>query len=127
MHVADQEVKRLEYWSDIRGIVREGHTQGAADGSKNWPTEEWQGLDASGPLANEQPEAKEKGKSKQEIRQDSDLYDEPAPAGSGEVFRDSEEEHEYHDHSAAAVHSSDAYETAEETADSADKGNGQAL
>lgn len=45
---ADAEVKRLEYWSDIKEIAEEGATKGAVDEDKGWG-EEWTGLDFSGP------------------------------------------------------------------------------
>lgn len=47
---ADEQVRRLEYWSDIRDMAREGETLGAADndGGLAWGPE-WQGVDTSGP------------------------------------------------------------------------------
>lgn len=48
IRAADAEVKRLEYWSDIKEIAEEGATKGAVDEDKGWG-EEWTGLDFSGP------------------------------------------------------------------------------
>ena len=48
IRAADKEVKRLEYWSDIKEIAEEGATKGAVDEDKGWG-EEWTGLDFSGP------------------------------------------------------------------------------
>ncbi|KAB5525761.1 hypothetical protein GE09DRAFT_1010355 [Coniochaeta sp. 2T2.1] len=45
---ADEEVRRLEYWSDIKEMVVEGETKGAMDHCEGWD-ERWQGLDTSGP------------------------------------------------------------------------------
>ena len=45
---ADEEVRRLEYWSDIKEMVVDGQTKGAMDLSQGWD-ESWRGLDASGP------------------------------------------------------------------------------
>ncbi|KAK2616061.1 hypothetical protein N8I77_002772 [Diaporthe amygdali] len=44
---ADEECRRLEYWSDVKKLVREGNTM-ATDKCEGW-TEEWRGLDQSGP------------------------------------------------------------------------------
>ncbi|KAK3941244.1 hypothetical protein QBC46DRAFT_458443 [Diplogelasinospora grovesii] len=45
---ADEEVRRLEYWSDVKGMAEEGDSKGAVDHSQGWdPT--WTGLDKSGP------------------------------------------------------------------------------
>lgn len=45
---ADEEVKRLEFWSDIKMMAEEGETKGAVDEEKGWG-EEWAGLDNSMP------------------------------------------------------------------------------
>ncbi|OIW23650.1 hypothetical protein CONLIGDRAFT_561267, partial [Coniochaeta ligniaria NRRL 30616] len=45
---ADEEVRRLEYWSDIKEMVVEGETKGAMDHCEGWD-ERWRGLDTSGP------------------------------------------------------------------------------
>jgi len=45
---ADEEVRRLEYWSDIKEMVVEGETKGAMDHCQGW-NERWRGLDTSGP------------------------------------------------------------------------------
>ncbi|KAI1332695.1 hypothetical protein F5Y16DRAFT_356258 [Xylariaceae sp. FL0255] len=44
---ADEEVRRLEYWSDIRGMAEDGEAPIAVDESKGWDSS-WQGLDNSG-------------------------------------------------------------------------------
>jgi hypothetical protein len=46
--VAERQVKRLEYWSDVQDLVREGKALTANDHSHGW-TEAWKGIDASGP------------------------------------------------------------------------------
>jgi hypothetical protein len=47
---ADEEVRRLEYWSDVKGVADEGGSKGAADPQQGW-SREWQGVDKSGPAA----------------------------------------------------------------------------
>jgi hypothetical protein len=47
---ADEEVRRLEYWSDVKSIAEEGDSKGAVDHKQGWdPT--WRGVDNSGPSA----------------------------------------------------------------------------
>ncbi|GAB1313838.1 hypothetical protein MFIFM68171_04048 [Madurella fahalii] len=55
---ADEEVRRLEYWSDVKGVAEEGGSKGAVDQKKGWDSS-WQGLDKSGPSA---PTPKHTGK-----------------------------------------------------------------
>lgn len=64
---ADEEVKKLEYWSDIRRMAREGNTGAATDDSQGWPSHEWRGLDNSGPGSSFETTAKEDGLSKEEL------------------------------------------------------------
>jgi hypothetical protein len=45
---ADEEVKKLEFWSDVKDMAEKGHTIGAVDESKGWD-KSWAGLDHSGP------------------------------------------------------------------------------
>lgn len=45
---ADEEVKKLEFWSDVKDMAEKGQTIGAADESKGWD-KSWAGLDNSGP------------------------------------------------------------------------------
>ncbi|KAL2757923.1 hypothetical protein ACRALDRAFT_2025609 [Sodiomyces alcalophilus JCM 7366] len=45
---ADEEVKRLSYWSDIKGVTVSGESQGAVESSEGWG-KDWEGLDQSGP------------------------------------------------------------------------------
>jgi hypothetical protein len=45
---ADEEVKKLEFWSDVKDMAEKGHTVGAVDKSKGW-NETWAGLDGSAP------------------------------------------------------------------------------
>ncbi|KAK4122464.1 hypothetical protein N657DRAFT_621945 [Parathielavia appendiculata] len=47
---ADEEVRRLEYWSDVKGIANEGDSKGAVDQGQGWD-ETWRGVDMSGPSA----------------------------------------------------------------------------
>ncbi|KAK4190727.1 hypothetical protein QBC35DRAFT_427985 [Podospora australis] len=52
---ADEEVRKLEYWSDVKQMAEEGDSLGAVDKKKGWdPT--WQGVDQSGPAAPPVPE-----------------------------------------------------------------------
>lgn len=54
---ADEEVRRLEYWSDIKGMAGKGESGGAVDPGKGWETG-WEGLDksgAKGPLKDDLP------------------------------------------------------------------------
>jgi hypothetical protein len=44
---ADEEVRRLEYWSDIKGMAENGEAIRAVDDQKGWDAG-WQGLDKSG-------------------------------------------------------------------------------
>ncbi|KAI0012314.1 hypothetical protein F4779DRAFT_84745 [Xylariaceae sp. FL0662B] len=44
---ADEEVRRLEYWSDIKGMAESGQAPNAADCSKGWNSG-WEGVDKSG-------------------------------------------------------------------------------
>lgn len=48
MKHADEEVKKLEFWSDIKDMAQKGDTKGAADEAQGWD-KEWIGLDLSGP------------------------------------------------------------------------------
>jgi hypothetical protein len=45
---ADEEVKKLEFWSDVKSMAEKGQTIGAVDETKGWD-ESWAGLDNSGP------------------------------------------------------------------------------
>lgn len=48
---ADEEVRRLEYWSDVKGMAEEGESKGAVDHKQGWKDPAWQGVDRSGPSA----------------------------------------------------------------------------
>lgn len=48
IHHADEECKRLEYWSDVKDVVREGTAEAATDKCGGWD-ESWRGVDNSGP------------------------------------------------------------------------------
>lgn len=45
---ADEEVRKLAYWSDVKQMAESGETRGAVDCEKGW-RKEWQGVDQSGP------------------------------------------------------------------------------
>lgn len=45
---ADEECKRLEYWSDQKRLVKEGETKTGTDKCKGW-SDNWSGIDNSGP------------------------------------------------------------------------------
>ncbi|GAM85789.1 hypothetical protein ANO11243_037970 [Dothideomycetidae sp. 11243] len=68
---ADAQVKKLEYWSDIRHMVRDGKTAAGAD-TTQWKAEEWQGVDSSGPLSNNKYSAKQTGMPFDEVRHKGD-------------------------------------------------------
>lgn len=44
---ADEEVRKLAYWSDVKQMAENGETRNAVDTDKGW-SNEWQGLDQSG-------------------------------------------------------------------------------
>ncbi|KFX97036.1 hypothetical protein V490_03021 [Pseudogymnoascus sp. VKM F-3557] len=48
VEAADEEVKRLEYWSDIKGVTEQGLAKGAVDEEQGWDPA-WTGLDTSAP------------------------------------------------------------------------------
>jgi len=68
---ADEQVKCLEYWSDVRDMARSGITSFATDENK-WGYSRWRGLDSSGPEADSQSTAKEKGKSWKQVKKEVD-------------------------------------------------------
>jgi hypothetical protein len=45
---AEEEVKKLEFWSDVKNIAESGATKGAVDEAQRWD-DKWTGLDRSGP------------------------------------------------------------------------------
>jgi len=45
---ADEEVKKLEYWSDVKEMAATGETKGAVDEDQGWD-DTWTGVDRSGP------------------------------------------------------------------------------
>jgi hypothetical protein len=45
---ADEEVKKLEFWSDVKDMAKKGQTKGAVDESQGWD-KSWAGIDHSGP------------------------------------------------------------------------------
>lgn len=45
---ADEEVKKLEFWSDVKDMAEKGETKGAVDESQGWD-KAWIGLDHSAP------------------------------------------------------------------------------
>ncbi|TLD08708.1 uncharacterized protein PgNI_07629 [Pyricularia grisea] len=48
---ADEEVRKLEYWSDIKGLAEKGQSRDAMDGQCGWDHSSWEGVDNSGPAA----------------------------------------------------------------------------
>ena len=58
---ADEEVRRLEYWSDVKGMAEGGDSKGAVDYSQGWDTS-WQGVDKSGPSEPPPPEGVQESK-----------------------------------------------------------------
>lgn len=52
VEAADEQVKRLEYWSDIKSMARKGETLHATD-NDHWNPQRWQGLDPASPAHEE--------------------------------------------------------------------------
>lgn len=75
---ADREVKRLEYWSDIRKMAQRGHTAAAVDDSTSWPASQWQGLDNSGAAGHDVSGAKEDGMNHGELEREIEQTEEKA-------------------------------------------------
>ena len=48
---ADEEVRRLEYWSDVKAMAEGGESAAAADDDEGWDQGKWQGVDNSAPAA----------------------------------------------------------------------------
>lgn len=46
---ADEEVRRLEYWSDVKGMAESGGSDGAVAGDRGWQGG-WEGVDQSGAI-----------------------------------------------------------------------------
>ncbi|KAF2757671.1 hypothetical protein EJ05DRAFT_511446 [Pseudovirgaria hyperparasitica] len=59
-NTADEQCRKLEYWSDIRGMVREGEAKGATDAAHGWDGHGWQGVDSSGPPPGRDEQLREK-------------------------------------------------------------------
>ncbi|RGP62251.1 meiotically up-regulated 65 [Fusarium longipes] len=47
IHHADEEVRKLAYWSDVKQMAESGETQDAVKGDKGWDAS-WEGVDQSG-------------------------------------------------------------------------------
>merc|ERR1712169_88430 len=48
MEHADEEVRKLAYWSDVKQMAERGESRGVVDGDKGW-CKDWEGIDRSGP------------------------------------------------------------------------------
>lgn len=57
---ADEEVRRLAYWSDVKGMVEAGESANAVRKGEGWGGE-WEGVDQSGPAA---PRRQDEGRSR---------------------------------------------------------------
>lgn len=77
---ADEEVRRLEYWSDVKGMAEEGDSKGAVDQGQGWDPA-WRGVDQSGPAA---PPAPSHGAEKKPGGVGAGDGVKAGPAGSGE-------------------------------------------
>lgn len=66
---ADEEVKRLEYWSDVKDIAEEGGSKGAVDQEQGWDST-WRGVDKSGPSAPPAPKHETKKGSVKNVNED---------------------------------------------------------
>lgn len=51
---ADEEVRKLEYWSDIKGMAERGESHGAVDSAEGWD-DRFQGVDNSSPAPPSKP------------------------------------------------------------------------
>lgn len=60
VRAAEKQVQALEYWSDIRDLVQEGHTLHGAETESGWDGS-WTGLDNSGAARVEPPKTDEHG------------------------------------------------------------------
>ncbi|KAL2171325.1 hypothetical protein VTG60DRAFT_3212 [Thermothelomyces hinnuleus] len=65
---ADEEVRRLEYWSDVKGIAEAGESKAAVDHKQGWDSKTWQGVDNSGPSAPSAPERETKTRNGKEAQ-----------------------------------------------------------
>ena len=82
VEAADEQVKRLEYWSDIKSMARHGETMHATD-NDHWNETKWQGLDPASPGHDE-----EAFRSKQ-------CHTEPAPDLHKHAEHDSRRDEQY--------------------------------
>ena len=57
---ADEECRRLEYWSDVRAMVEGGESKGGADHQQGWDESKWKGVDQSGPAQPAEPRHEDK-------------------------------------------------------------------
>ncbi|OQO06159.1 hypothetical protein B0A48_08747 [Cryoendolithus antarcticus] len=92
VNAADDQVKKLEYWSDIKSMAHEGQALHATD-SVHWDEKKWQGLDPAAA-----PHDQESFKSKQhpselppELHKHPEHVDEKAANGKARVQRESDE------------------------------------
>ncbi|KAF2154985.1 hypothetical protein K461DRAFT_276164 [Myriangium duriaei CBS 260.36] len=87
---ADKQVKKLEYWSDVRHMVRDGKTTGGVNGT-GWDSDEWLGIDSSGPMSNDQSGAKEAGMTPSQIQKETQIIErkslESTGVSAGEIAR----------------------------------------
>ncbi|KAL2159108.1 hypothetical protein VTH06DRAFT_2867 [Thermothelomyces fergusii] len=65
---ADEEVRRLEYWSDVKGMAEEGESKAAVDPNQGWDSRTWQGVDNSGPSAPPAPGCETKARNGKETQ-----------------------------------------------------------
>ncbi|KAI9820393.1 MAG: hypothetical protein M1826_000919 [Phylliscum demangeonii] len=51
VQAADEHVRGLEYWSDIKEMVQSGDTSAGIDPKRGWASHKWHGIDSSGPAS----------------------------------------------------------------------------
>lgn len=64
VHHADEEVRKLAYWSDVKQMAESGEAKEAVKGDKGWD-ESWEGVDQSGGAHPMQENAMVNGKKKE--------------------------------------------------------------
>ena len=117
VHAADEQVKKLEFWSDIKDMAQSGKTLQESEGG-NWDKARWQGL--TSPTSPEQDHPMDVFKSKQSASEKArELHDHPEHAPSEKGKAASKKSSVWFDTKQSTKESSEetgAYSTAAESA-----------